>query len=233
VIGILKTGAFLYNHKSNRNGVDDVANHPNNEQPSLDTCHGHADRRCTYHYHEISQLAACTHDDQRDACELIGYMLDGFPVYSHCFSAIANRNLTSCYTMTSDTDGENGDDTSDWTHIESAACDLDQANGFDFTGMNIKDSTGSNISGYAYVATHDYPYVMPFYAGSTWNRVVSVDWPLTTDRNYPGSSEETSSAPSEAPTQTKKSSSAPAKKHQLTLFWSLMACSGFAAVVLL
>jgi arylsulfatase A-like enzyme len=200
VIGILKTGAFLYNHKSNHNGVDDVANHANNEQPSLDTCHGHADQQCTYHYHEISQLAACTHDDQGDACELIGYMLDGFPVYSHCFSAIANRDLTSCYTMTSDTDGGNGDDTSDWTHIESTACDLDQANGFDFTGMNIQDNTGSNISGYAYVATHEYPYVMPFYAGSTWNRVVSVDWPLTTATTPAPNNPSVTVAPASTPT---------------------------------
>lgn len=78
VIGILKTGGFVYNHKSGTDGVDDVANHPSNEQPSLDICHGHADDKCTYHYHEISQLQECTHDGQWDTCELIGYILEGF-----------------------------------------------------------------------------------------------------------------------------------------------------------
>jgi hypothetical protein len=163
---------------SNPNGAEDVANHPNNEQPSLDTCHGHADGRCTYHYHEISKLPACTHDNKWDACELIGYVLDGFPIYSHCFSDEKDRYLTSCYAITDDADGDVGADTSDYAHAATNDCDLDKANGYDFTGMGIADSDGNEITGYAYVATDSYPYVMPFYAGSTWNEVASFDvWP--------------------------------------------------------
>lgn len=79
IIGVLKTGAFLHNHKSNRNGINDVANHPDNEQPSLDECHGHAGGTCTYHYHEISQLSSCTHDGEWESCELIWWLRDGFP----------------------------------------------------------------------------------------------------------------------------------------------------------
>ena len=178
VIGVLKTGAFMYNHLSNRNGVNDVANHPDNEQPSLDKCHGHAGGNCQYHYHEMSQLAECTNDGQWDECEHIGYLLDGFKVYSHCYHAAKARYLSSCYFMDSDADGGGGDDSSDYTHIASDDCDLDEANGFDFTGMDIRDNFGNVITGYAYVASDSYPYVMPKYAGTTWNRAESIAWPL-------------------------------------------------------
>lgn len=180
VIGVLKTGGFVYNHKSSTDGADDVANHPDNEQKGLDICHGHADAKCTYHYHEISQLQECTHDGQWDTCELIGYILDGFPIYSHCFFAEKNRYLQSCYSITNDTDQDNGGDTSDYSHIASENCDLDAANGFDFTGKGILDSEGNEITGYAYVASDTYPYVMPKYAGSTWNRLSDLNVAFTT-----------------------------------------------------
>ena len=59
-----------------------------------------------------------------------------------------------------------GDDTSDYIYSEFTTnvyddCDLDEANGYDFTGKGIKDPYGREISGYGYVASHDYPYVMP------------------------------------------------------------------------
>ena len=40
-IGILKTGAFLYNHLAHGNGT--IANHADTEKESFDSCHGHAD----------------------------------------------------------------------------------------------------------------------------------------------------------------------------------------------
>jgi YHYH protein len=165
VIGILKTGAFVYNHLSNMLGVDDIAKA--NEGVSLDQCYGHHDQSCTYHYHEISKLAACTHDGVWSACELIGYLMDGFPIYSHCYNPAIGRYLTSCYSITNDIDNDQKD-TSDYTHNMTGRCDLDKANGYDFTGKNITDSNGQVISGYAYVATDTYPYTMPYYAGSTW-----------------------------------------------------------------
>jgi YHYH protein len=77
--------------------------HESSEKPSLDTRTGQADPSCTYHYHAISKLAQCTHDQVAwDNCELIGYALDRFPMYLHCF--IAGKDcffLTSCYALTS------------------------------------------------------------------------------------------------------------------------------------
>jgi YHYH protein len=165
VIGILKTGAFVYNHLSNTLGIDDIAK--DNEGVSLDQCYGHHDQSCTYHYHEISKLAACTHDGQWSACELIGYLMDGFPIYSHCYNPAIGRYLTSCYSLANDIDNDQKD-TSDYTHNMTESCDMDKANGYDFTGKNITDSNGQVISGYAYVATDTYPYTMPYFAGSTW-----------------------------------------------------------------
>jgi hypothetical protein len=57
IIGVLKTGAYVYNHLA---GGNVVAYHESNELFSLDTCNGHADPTCTYHYHAISKLAQCT-----------------------------------------------------------------------------------------------------------------------------------------------------------------------------
>jgi YHYH protein len=176
VTGILKTGGFLYNHLSNFQGVNDVAKIQEGE--SLDTCHGHADPTCSYHYHEISKLAACTHDNQWDQCEIIGCLLDGFPVYSHCFSTAKNRFLKSCFAITTDTDNDGGGDTTDYTHVPTNDCDLDMANGYDFTGKGIVDNTGKAITGYAYVASDSYPYVMAYYAGSTWTPIAEFEtWP--------------------------------------------------------
>lgn len=175
VIGILKTGAFLYNHKSNRDGVDDVANHPDNEQPGLDGCHGHSGGTCMYHYHEISKLSECTHDNDWQKCELIGWLRDGFPIYSHCWHPTEERYLKSCFHLRNDVDGGGGDDTSDYEFDETGDCDLDLANGFDFTGAGIADSDGNLITGYAYIASESYPYVMTAYRGMRWWGLKTAD----------------------------------------------------------
>ena len=44
---------------------------------------------------------------------------------------------------------------------------MDEANGYDFTGKGIKDSEGNEMTGYAYVASEDYPFVMAKFYGST------------------------------------------------------------------
>ena len=41
------------------------------------------------------------------------------------------------------------------------------ANGYDFTGKGITNSDGQAITGYGYVATDTYPYVMPYLYGET------------------------------------------------------------------
>lgn len=59
IVGVLRTGGFLYNHLSNLDGRMDVAFHPDTEGPSLDRCNGHADPSCSYHYHAVSKLNEC------------------------------------------------------------------------------------------------------------------------------------------------------------------------------
>ena len=138
-IGILKTGAAVYNHKSNGNGVNDVANHEDNEKPSLDNCAGHASGDCIYHYHEISMTDVCAFDETFNHCEWIGTMFDGFRLYSHC-KKTDGKYLLSCYKMT----GTGGESTSDFVFDTTGKdCDLDIANGYDFTGKGIKDSEGN------------------------------------------------------------------------------------------
>ena len=49
----------------------------------------------------------------------------------------------------------------------SADCHLDEANGYDFTGKGMLDNDGNGISGYAYVASFEYPFIPIKYRGST------------------------------------------------------------------
>ena len=90
----------------------------------------------------MSMEIECSHDKP---CEHIGYIRDGFPLYSQC------PGLESCYV--------------DQTYSPDN-CNLDEANGFDFTDKGILNPSGEAISGYGYVVTKDYPYVPIKYAGS-------------------------------------------------------------------
>jgi hypothetical protein len=81
----------------------------------------------------------------------------------------------SCYQIASDTDGDIRGETSDWSHVANTYCDLDAADGYDFSGTGIADSDGKEITGHAHVVTDSYPYVMPFFAGAIWNQVTSFD----------------------------------------------------------
>ena len=158
-IGILKTGAFLYNHLAHGNGT--IANHADTEKESFDSCHGHADPNCHYHYHEISKSHACAYDCVWDECEHIGYMRDGFKIYSHCRKGAGF--LKSCYRLI---DGEKGTDMAHYEYRPNVDCDLDEANGFDFTNRGYTDHLNNVITGYAYIASETFPYVMPKYAGT-------------------------------------------------------------------
>ena len=69
--------------------------------------------------------------------------------------------MKSCYKLQKSDTGS----TSSYTHVEGTDCDLDIANGYDFTGKGIKGPDDKEITGYAYVASEDYPWVMPFMYG--------------------------------------------------------------------
>jgi plastocyanin len=278
-VGILRTGALLYNHLSNPTGNDDIAYYKHGEGPTLDTCLGHADPCNHYHYHALSKDNTCSYCGVWKPCKQIGWMRDGFPIYSQCSKD--NVFLTSCYhlkeifspqtfkidnegtngftfenmpnnnpeillikgqtytfertsashplrivkeaditliantlpvqrtieipdsfglgdavlnsplTWTPDTLGvyyyictvnshtrmigkiivepvtEIGDDSTDYYFVQDKNnCDLDEANGLDFTGKGYVDERGVDITGYAYVMSDDYPYVMIKYAGT-------------------------------------------------------------------
>jgi hypothetical protein len=74
IVGIATSGAFIYNHLSTAQGGGEGA--------TLDTCGGHADPQCAYHYPTMSSCMP----NSRTACSIIGYMRDGFPLRSHCDS---------------------------------------------------------------------------------------------------------------------------------------------------
>jgi len=189
VIGVLRSGAYLFNQLSNRKGEDDVAmfgggvdnaetNKQRSEYESMDTCHGHADSSCRYHHHALAKTHACTHDCIWNACTLIGWMLDGYPLYSHC------AGLTSCYKLKASNEFRDrleniqknkgqGDDSSDYEFDQKSfeavdgGCNLDEANGFWFNAtQGIEDADGNLITGYAYVATDNYPYVPTKFMGT-------------------------------------------------------------------
>ena len=60
VIGFAKNGGFIYNHMSALGGVDNVAYIQ--EAATLDTCGGHSDGSCTYHFHSFNTHDDCTAD---------------------------------------------------------------------------------------------------------------------------------------------------------------------------
>merc|ERR550519_33457 len=49
-VGLSVSGGFIFNHLSNQMGDLAVPN----EGPSLDSCMGHSERTCRYHYHDIN-----------------------------------------------------------------------------------------------------------------------------------------------------------------------------------
>ena len=76
-------------------------------------------------------------------------------MFTYGQNSAKTRYLKSCYVLT----GTGGESTSDFTFTASAACDLDEANGYDFTGKGLTDPTGAAITGYAYVASDAFPWV--------------------------------------------------------------------------
>lgn len=156
-VGLSVTGGFIFNHLSNPNGDLAVPN----EGPSLDSCHGHSEPTCRYHYHDINMAQSCTKGVAGNvtlpgaSCTLVGWMLDGFPLFS-CQKTDGSTALSSCYSGS-------GTTTAGYTFSASASCDLDQANGYDFP------------EGYGYVVTDTYPWVPSGYMGSTRAAICYLD----------------------------------------------------------
>ncbi|CAD7954312.1 unnamed protein product, partial [Amoebophrya sp. A25] len=91
-----------------------------------------------------------------EECKHIGYLMDGFPLYTSC------ANLRSCYELKPESirlaasnsstipglgqDRIAGDDSNDYyfdqARHDAKDCDLDEANGYDFTGSQLTDSEG-------------------------------------------------------------------------------------------
>ena len=161
VIGIEKGGAFIFNHLSAPGETDNVA--AIKEAPSLDSCGGHAAPGCVYHFHSFTSHDECAFDAKWDSCEWIATLLDGHKLYSHCLAPGQSHYLRSCWRLKHGITDSGS--TSSYEHIEGDNCELDMANGYDFTGKGIVDPDGNEITGYAYVASEDYPWVMPYLYG--------------------------------------------------------------------
>ena len=163
ITGVLKTGGFIFSPFSSRDNDNDIAMHHSIEGLTLDACDGHADPFCHYHYHGVKKN--CIHDCVFEACKLIGWMVDGFPLYSAC------GELKSCYHFKPvQSDSAMGDDSHDYVfdpvgERHGVSCDLDDANGVDFTNLELLDNFGVEITGYGYVATEEYPFVPPRISG--------------------------------------------------------------------
>jgi len=117
-----------------------------------------------YHYHgnlNCSDAGSATGANDPDQCVLLGYYLDGVPVYGLCKDPNNNNvMMTSCYSLnagaatssistvfgTYDNLGANQDD---YTYASSSSCNLDEASGA------VHPATGK----YSYFMTTDYPWI--------------------------------------------------------------------------
>lgn len=159
-VGILVTGGFLYNHLDGPTSSDNDLALPN-RAISMDMCNGHPDQDCRYHYHKNPEGCIAGYEN----CIHVGYLADGFPVYSYC--NVSGSRLRSCYSQIA---GTAGSDTSHFSFNSSkkaaGECQLDEANGYCFTDRERGILSGS--CRYGYVLTEDYPFVMPSIAGKVF-----------------------------------------------------------------
>ena len=146
VEGIATSGGFFYNHKDRNNQVAATT-----EGQTFDSCMGHADPQCRYHYHKAPVCLPAS-------CSVIGYLRDGVPVHSLC--QLDGTTLRSCYRLNS---GASGDKVTDYFYQPGDDCHLDQANGFTFPD-------GS----YGYIFSDNYPFIMPGYMGTQLADICSV-----------------------------------------------------------
>ena len=85
---------------------------------------------------------------------LIGYAVDGYPVYGYAANS-SGSTLKSCWTTTASSPTNMANFTYDSTAYSAGTCHLDKANGYTFS-----DGT------YGYVMVSNNYYVPYYYAGS-------------------------------------------------------------------
>jgi len=147
------TGAVMYNPLSSPQGA--LAS--NNEWVSLDPCYGHSSPDMQYHYHAIS--GTCLPGaNTPSARALLGYNLDGFPVYGYAQNG-SGVTLKSCWTTTANPPTYIGNFTYNDAAFAAGTCHLDKANGYTFS------------DGYGYVTVAEKYYVPYMYSGTTWARI--------------------------------------------------------------
>ena len=189
-VGILITGGFLYNHLDGPTSqTNDLALY---REVSMDTCNGHPDQDCRYHYHKNPENCIANYSD----CLLVGYLADGFPVYSFC--TINGTRLKSCF---SQYNGTGGLDTSDYffntTKVAAKDCHLDEANGYCFT--DGKRGIASGSCSYGYVLSEDYPFVMPSSSGTIFYGMETLtSFPFDTTTAKPTTAKPTTAKPTTA-----------------------------------
>jgi hypothetical protein len=150
-IAMFTSGAVLYNPVSS---VLTGTMAGKFERSSLDPCFGHSSPDSQYHYHAIS--SCITGATTPSAHTLLGYMLDGYPVYGYSQNT-AGSTLKSCWTASSASPSYISEFTYDTASYNNGTCDLDMANGYTFS-----DGT----YGYVMVASN---YYVPYYrAGSSF-----------------------------------------------------------------
>lgn len=121
----------------------------------LDFCNGHTAPGGVYHLHARPD---CLFDDIQQADLILGYALDGFPIYYpyECVNeTCASLNkLESSYMQIEDTYGDTIENAWDAHEYVSGFGDLDECNG-------KYDSNGN----YGYYATDTFPYLIGCYRG--------------------------------------------------------------------
>jgi hypothetical protein len=105
-----------------------------------------------FYFYQISGTCF-TNAATPSARQLVGYAVDGYPVYGYSTNT-AGTTLKSCWTTTSTTPTNVANFTYDTAGYTAGTCHLDQANGYTFT------------DGYGYVLTSSNYYVPYKYFGS-------------------------------------------------------------------
>lgn len=108
----------------------------------LDSCKGHTGPQSEYHYHALNAISACLLNQT-----LLGFALDGFPIYSN-----PGNTYKSGYSLTGNPKTYSW---SAYTYKSGDANTLDSCNG----------RVGTNGS-YGYYATTAFPYIIGCYVGN-------------------------------------------------------------------
>jgi len=166
-VGLSVTGGTFYNYLSDPDGSLALTN----EGTTLDSCLGHSSSNSQYHYHANvnCSLGSAVGANDADTCLLLGYWIDGVPVYGFCKDS-SGAQMTSCYSLvdgattttietvsgTYTTAYYNTDYEYDQDAYDNGECNLDEGSGA------IHPTTGQ----YSYFLTIGYPWVPIYYAGS-------------------------------------------------------------------